>query len=174
VSGTATRTASRTETFAEQVVRVTRPILTDLLAIVDMYGHLTKDRALDYIFDFRDFMNERYLEHVEICWTNKVTGVVVDGLKYIVVNGEAVRTMDRPGGIAYDPTVAGSEFTLRIHYTALWTSRRPEQKTAFKAGLRIRWSPAEDLDYGGGWYVAEGREYGAAAVGVSRLRFTRR
>lgn len=171
MSGTGTRTASSTETFAEQVLRVTRPVLTDLLAIVEMYGHLTEDDAYKYILDFRDLMNERYLENIEACWTSNVTRVVVDGLKYIIVNGEAVRAMNRPGGIAYNATVAASNFKLIIRYTPLWHSRTAAEQAAFNKKLRINWGPVAPLNYGRGSYVAEGHEYGAASVAVSRLRF---
>lgn len=171
MSGTGTKTASDTSTFVEQVLRVTRPVFTDLLAIADTYSHLTKGKAWDYVCDFRSLMNERYLDHVEVAWTNKVTGVVVDGLKYVVRNGEAVRTMDRAGGIRYDATIAAADFHLYIDYTDLWNSRTPEYRASFKAGLKIRWSPADALDYGGGSYVEEDRLYGAASVGISRLRF---
>lgn len=171
MSGTGTRTKSTTETFAEQVLRVTRPILTDLLEIVDNYPHLTKDEALNYVLDFREFMNERYLKHVEVTWTDRTTGVVIDGLKYIIVNGEAVRAMERPGGIRYDKSIAAARFNLRIYYTDLWRARTPEQQTKFKTGLRISWGTANALNYGRGAYVTEDRQYGATSVGVSRLRF---
>lgn len=171
MSGTGIRTATDTETFVEQVLKVTRPIFTDLLAIAETYSQLSNLEAWKYVCDFREFMNERYLESVEISWTNKTTGIVIDGLKYVVVNGEAVRTMDRPGGLAYSKAVAAAEFNLRISYTSLWQSRTDEYKATFKAGLKIRWSVASALNYGSGSYVADGRLYGAADVGVSRLRF---
>ncbi len=172
MSGTGTRAATDIGTFVEQVLKVTRPIFTDLLAIAETYSnHLSKEDAWKYVCDFREFMNERYLEWIEISWTDKTTGVVIDGLKYVVVNGEAVRTMDRAGGITYSKSVAAADFNLRIHYTPLWNSRSAEYKTQFKADLKIPWSAAAALNYGGGSYVADGRQYGAADVGVSRLRF---
>lgn len=172
MSGTGTRTATDTATFVEQVLKVTRPVFTDLLAIADTYSHhLSKEEAWKYVCDFREFMNERYLESIEVSWTDKTTGVVIDGLKYVVVDGEAVRTMDRPGGMAYSKTVAAADFDLRIHYTNLWSSRSAEYKARFKAGLTIPWSAVAALNYGRGSYVADGRQYGATDVGISRLRF---
>ena len=172
MSGTGTRTATNTATFVEQVLKVTRPIFTDLLAIAETYSdHLSVEEAWKYVCDFREFMNERYLESIEVSWADKKTGVVIDGLKYMVVNGQAIRTMDRPGGIAYSKTVADADFNLRIRYTSLWTSRTADYKKAFKDGLKIPWGAAASLNYGSGSYVADGRQYGAADVGVSRLRF---
>ena len=59
----------------------------------------------------------------------------------------------------------------RIHYTNLWSSRSAEAKARFKAGLTIPWSAVAALNYGRGSYVADGRQYGATDVGISRLRF---
>ena len=172
MSGTATRAESTTETFAEQVLRVTRPVLADLLALVDTYGQITSDEVVDYVCDFRAFMNERYLESIEIYWTAPWTDRVVDGLKYIIVNGEAVRTMERAGGIAYDATIAAAAFHVIIRYTSLWLNDRSDaQKTQFIGGLRINWGPVATPNYNGGSYVPDGHNYGQAAVGISRTRF---
>ena len=168
-AGTITRSASTTETFAEQVLRVTRPVLTDLLALVDMYAQITKDDVLKYVMDFRSFMNERYLEYIEVYWTKPGTTTVVDGLKYFIVNGEAVRAMDRAGGIAYNATIATSEFHLLIRYTSLWNNLSDVEKTKFTNGLQIPWGPASSPTYNGGSYVAAGHDYGRPAVGIGRV-----
>lgn len=171
MSGTGTKTASATETFAEQVIRVTRPVLTDLLEIVEMYQHLPEDEAYKYVLDFREFLNERYLNYIEITWTSRSTGVVIDGLKYIIVNGQAVREMGRAGGLVYDAAIKNAIFNIRINYTQLWHDKSEQYKADFKSKLAIPWSPAASLNYGGGTYTSDGHSYGQASLGVDRLRF---
>jgi hypothetical protein len=171
VSGTGTATIESTFTFVEQVLRVTRPVYSDLLALIDMYGQLTKEDAWKYVQDFRTLMNEQYLKEIEIRWLRPGTLKVIDGIKYVVVNGEAVRAMDRPGGIAYDQTLKNASFSLVIRHTQLWHSRSAQFQADFEKKLKVQWSDAAPVDYGSGSYVDDGHQYGAASVGVSRKRF---
>jgi len=173
VSSIGTRTVDTTATFVEQVMRVTRPVRTELLQIVEMYGHLSVDEAVNYILDFRDLMSERFLSEIEIVWTSRFTALVLDGLRYAIRNGEAVRTMSRPGGLAYDVAIKGANFSILIYYTSLWHAQSDAYKAEFTRGLRIPWSRAAAPNYGGGRYVDDGREYGQSSVGISRLRFTK-
>jgi hypothetical protein len=177
MSGIGTRTVEQitTRTFQEQVRRITRNVQTDLLELVESYPHqLTREDALEYIADFRAFMGELYLEYIEFRWTSPGTNEMYGGFKYIIVNKEAVRELDKPGGITYDPQLAQCNFTITIRRTDKWRASAETSKREFdKNKLKISWGPAQAVTYNKGRYVADDRSYGETSVAVNRMRFKR-
>ncbi len=169
MSQTATR--SQIATILDQILNVTRSVNSDMIYLADQYQHqLSASEARRYINDFRVFMKYGVLDDIKLCWTDKYSGKVVDALRYIVENGEAVRGNDRAGDLSYDTTVAAANFTVRISRTL--GKLTANERGAMEGELLFSWAPAPDLDFSLGRFVAD-KTYSQTSIALRRERFKR-
>lgn len=169
VSSTRTATCSSSYT---NVVHVTRKVQADILAIGDTYDYFTESYAQDVIHDVRIFIDEEVVEFVKFIWKAKGTSRVLDELRYKVVSGAVGLADDRPGGIRYNPSLAGADFSVRVTYNRRWGNMKEAEKGNIRSRLSLKWGPAGQLDYSGGRWVGD-RTYSIDGMGLVRERFIR-
>jgi hypothetical protein len=172
MAATLSRSATGTTPYTG-VIHITRKVQADLLAIGDTYAYFAESYAQDVIQDVRIFIDEEVIEKVEFIWNEAGTNVVLDALRYVVINGVVGLADDRPGGIEYDPALALADFHVRVYYNDRWRREMAEsERTSIRMRLTIRWGSAGQLDYSGGRWVHD-RTYSMDASAVSRDRFLR-
>jgi Bacterial HORMA domain family 1 len=165
--GSATRTASQTTPYTS-VIHITRKAQADLLAIGDTYQYFTEEYAQNVIHDVRILIDEEVIDRVQFIWTKQGTNLVLDALRYIVVNGQAGLADDRPGGIQYDAALATADFHVRVTYNNRWLS----VMHSIQPNLALTWGSAGNLNYSNGRWVAD-RTYSMDGRGLVRNRFIR-
>jgi hypothetical protein len=167
---TQTRTATQTSTLTK-VVYVTRKVQADLFALVDTYGQITQEYARKLIHDLRLLLDEEVIERIDLLWTRPGTSQVVGAYAYLVIAAGIGLADDRAGGIRYDPTLAGAEFSVRITNNARWYQMTDEEQGAIEGQYELPWGPAGYLDFSCGSWGSE-RMYSKEGYGLGRQRFT--
>src|SRR5687768_13488656 len=117
MSATQTRTGTASTTFTN-VVKVTRKVQADFLAVLDTYGYFSEDYAVKLIKDVRVLLDEEVIDWVKFTWSSAGTGVVLDELRYRVITGGYGLADDRAGGITYDPKLVGADFAVLVTYNS--------------------------------------------------------
>jgi hypothetical protein len=171
MTATATRTSTQTSAYT-RVVHITRKVQTDILEIGDTYSYFQEPFAQSVINDVRIFIDEEVIDFVKFVWTEWGTDRVLDELRYEVVMGGIGLADDRPGGIRYDPALAGANFSVRITYNDRWNKMAERERAAIRKRLELTWGPAGQLDYSGGRWVKD-RTYSMDGMGLNRTRFVR-
>ena len=171
MSSSATGTATQSSSYS-RVLKVTRKVQSDVIAIHDTYGHFSEDYARELISDLRVLLDEEVLTHVYFIWTKPGTNTVLDAIRYRVITGSSNLADDRPGGITYNPAVQNAHFSMRVTYNARWCSLSAGEKQAIQDQLYPGWSTGGALNYGTSTYEAD-RTYsadGQYGLGRDRLR----
>src|SRR5262245_17535731 len=171
MTASATRTATQTSAYT-RVVHITRKVQTDILEIGDTYAYFQESFAQSVIHDVRKFIDEEVIDFIQFVWKERGTNRVLDELRYKVVSGEVGLADDRPGGIRYDPALAGADFSVRITYNDRWGKMADSELAAIRERLELTWGPAGQLDYSGGRRVSD-RTYSMDGMGLIRTRFVR-
>lgn len=167
MSTTRTRQATQTSSY-EKILRVTRRVQADLLAIVDTYSHWTESYALDVIHDLRIFLDEEAIDPIKFLWKKPGSKKVIDGFRYSIVTGSSLAA-DRAGGIAYSRELHLADFNVQVSYTKRWKEMTDSEKNGIRKRLRISWSPAGDSDYGSKRFKSD-RTFSYEDWGLDRSR----
>lgn len=167
---TQTRTASRTGTMTK-VVHVTRRVQTDLFEVVDTYGQITEDFALDLIHDLRLLLDEEVIDRIDLLWTKIGTNQVVGAYSYkVIVSGYGL-VDDRAGGIGYHQALQNSDFSVRIYYNTRWDQLTATDREAIKSECWLSWGIGNQLDFSRGSWVSD-RTYSKDGYGLGRQNFS--
>lgn len=170
---TASSTRSGTQTSAyTSVVHITRKVQTDILEIGDTYDYFQESFAQSVIHDVRIFIDEEVIDYVKFVWKDQSTSRVLDELCYQAISGGVGLADDRPGGIRYNSTLAGADFSVRITYNSRWSKMAESERKAIRDRLLLTWGSAGQLDYSGGRWVSD-RIYSMDGTGLVRTRFVR-
>jgi hypothetical protein len=171
MTASATRTATQTSSYTS-VVHITRKVQTDILEIGETYRYFQEPFAQSVIHDVRIFIDDEVIDFIQIVLKERGTNRVLDELRYEVVSGAVGLADDRPGGIRYDPALAGADFSIRITYNDRWSKMAGSERAAIRERLALPWGPAGQLDYSGGRWVSD-RTYSMDGLGLVRTRFVR-
>ncbi|MGH9766470.1 MAG: hypothetical protein ACREAB_03470 [Blastocatellia bacterium] len=171
MTASATRAATQTSAYT-RVVHITRKVQTDILEIGDTYAYFQESFAQSVIHDVRIFIDEEIIDFVQFVWKERGTNRVLDELRYKVVSGGVGLADDRPGGIRYNPALAGADFSVRITYNNRWSKMPANERAAIQERLALTWGPAGQLDYSGGRWVSD-RTYSMDGLGLVRTHFVR-
>jgi hypothetical protein len=172
MSFSATRSGTQSSTLSN-VIKVTRKVQADVLAIHDTYGHFSEAYAQELIRDLRVFLDEEVIAFVSFVWTTPSTRDVLDAIRYTVMSGSTNLADDRPGGISYNRALKDARFQVRVTYNDRWARMTDSEKEAIRARLSPGWGPAAALNYGAAAYVSDRTYSPDGQYGVSRERLTR-
>ena len=167
---TQTRSATQTATLTK-VVYVTRKAQADLFALVDTYGQITEQYALDLIHDLRLLLDEEVIDRIEFNWTLPGTNQVVGAYSYTVISAGIGLVDDRAGGIRYNSRLQAANFGVQWSYNDRWRSLADTGRQAIRQQARLGWGAADRLDYSRGYWNFD-RTYAKEDFGLNRGNFT--
>ena len=165
-------TGTETSTLSN-VIKVTRKVQADVLAIHDTYGHFSEAYARELISDLRVFLDEEVVSFVLFVWTTPGTADVLDAIRYRVISGGSTLVDDKPGGITYNPALKSASFHMQVTYNERWAKMSESEKQAVRDRLSPGWGPAAVLNYGTATFVSD-RTYspdGQYGLGRERLKW---
>jgi hypothetical protein len=171
MSLTYTGSATRATTFSD-IIKVTRKVQADFLAILDTYGYFSEDVARSVVKDIRVFLDEEVIDQMSFTWRKPGSNTVMEELRYRVVSGTALRVDDPSGGIGYRLDLTDADFEVRIHHSRRWSDIGRRGREQIQEDLECPWGFADELDYEGGSSASD-RIYSSGTFGMSRSRFTR-
>ena len=168
---TASHTATQASSFTK-IVKVTRQVQADFLAIIDTYNYFSEDYAVKLIADVRTFLDEDVIDTVKFTWKEAGTNKVLEEIRYVVISGGIGLADDRPGGIRYNLALKSANFTVYVTYNDRWKKMNDQQRKAVCAPLKLTWGPGGTLNYSQGSWQTD-KTYSSGDYGLSRQRFTR-
>jgi len=169
MSASTTRSGTQSSTLSN-VIKVTRKVQADVLAIHDTYGHFGETFARELISDLRVFLDEEVISFVRFIWTTPGTNNVLDAIRYRVIAGSTNLADDRPGGITYNPVLKDAHFTMQVSYNDRWKKMSETEKDEIRARLSPGWGPGASFNYGSATYVTDRTYSPDGQFGLERER----